>query len=333
MQAPIRVAVTGAAGNVGYALAFRLASGDVFGPSQPLILQMLEISPAMKALEGVAMELCDGAYPLLEGLELSDDANVAFRGANWALLVGARPRSKGMERADLLSANGSIFVGQGRALNASAADDLRVVVVGNPANTNCLMALRNAPNVPRERFSAMTRLDHNRAVYQLALKAGAPVRDVRRVIVWGNHSSTLYPDITHAEIGGRPAVSLLPDPAWVAETFIPLVQKRGAAIIEARGQSSAGSAAQAIVDHVRSWYHGTPEGDWVSMAIPSTGEYGAPRDVLFSYPVTVQSGVVSVVPDLSLSEWDRVQLARTANELLEERSMLYTMFPHLANQA
>jgi len=330
MRTPIRVAVTGAAGNVGYTLVFRLASGEVFGPDQPLILQMLEITPAMKALEGVAMELSDCAFPLLADMVLSDDASVAFRGVHWALLVGARPRSKGMERADLLSANGSIFVSQGRALNDNAAGEVRIVVVGNPANTNCLTAMRSAPDIPRERFTAMTRLDHNRAVYQLARKAGAAVRDVRRVTVWGNHSSTLYPDIGHAEIAGRPALDCIGDPAWVTETFIPLVQKRGAAIIEARGQSSAGSAASAIVDHVRNWAHGTPAGDWVSMAIPSDGAYDMPREVLFSYPVTVRDGVITIVHGLALNEFDRAQMARTGNELLDERSMVFSMFPELA---
>ena len=321
MRTPIRIAVTGAAGNVGYALVFRIANGDLFGPDQPVTLQLLEIPPALKALEGVAMELSDCAFPLLADMVLTDQAAVAFKGANWALLVGARPRGKGMERADLLKLNASIFVEQGKALNAAAAEDIRVVVVGNPANTNCLVATHNAPDIPRERFTAMTRLDHNRAVSQLALKARVGVAEVKRMTIWGNHSSTQYPDAYHALIAGRPAPAVIDDDAWIKETFIPTVQKRGAAIIEARGQSSAASAASAIVSHVQSWYHGTPAGDWVSMGIPGSGQYGAPEDVVFSFPVTIKDGVYKVVQGLALSDFDKERLAATDKELLEERAM------------
>ncbi|GIV79820.1 MAG: malate dehydrogenase [Litorilinea sp.] len=325
MTSPIRVAVTGAAGNIGYAILFRIANGDLFGPDQPVILQMLEIPPAMKALEGVAMELEDCAFPLLQDMVLTDDANVAFKDVNWALLIGARPRSKGMERKDLLGANGAIFKPQGEALNKHAASDVRVLVVGNPANTNCLIAMRNAPDIPPERFTAMTRLDHNRAISQLARKAGVPVTAVKKVTIWGNHSSTQYPDAYHAEINGRPAPEVINDDAWIRETFIPTVQKRGAAVIEARGQSSAASAANAAINHVQSWYHGTPPGDWVSMAIPSTGAYDTPEGVIFSYPVTIQNGQYQVVEGLSLSDFDRAMLAATGQELLEERAAIEEM--------
>lgn len=319
MTSPVRVAVTGAAGNIGYAILFRIANGDLFGPEQPVILHMLEITPAMKALEGVAMELEDCAFPLLQGMVLSDDANRAFDGVNWALLIGARPRSKGMERKDLLDANGAIFKPQGQALNSRAAADVRVLVVGNPANTNCLIAMRNAPDIPNDRFTAMTRLDHNRAVSQLANKAQVPVTDVKKVTIWGNHSSTQYPDAYHAEIGGAPAAAVIDDDAWIRGTFIPAVQQRGAAVIEARGQSSAASAANAAINHVQSWHHGTPEGDWVSMAIPSTGVYGAPQGVIFSYPVTIRNGRYSIVEGLPLSDFDRQMIAATGRELEEER--------------
>ncbi|BAM01935.1 malate dehydrogenase [Caldilinea aerophila] len=319
MKNPIRVSVTGAAGNIGYALLFRIANGDLFGPEQPVILQLLEIPPAMKALEGVAMELDDCAFPLLAGMVLTDDPNTAFDGANWALLVGARPRTKGMERKDLLSANGAIFTVQGRAINDRAASDVRVLVVGNPANTNALITMRSAPDVPPERFTAMTRLDHNRAVSQLAIKAGVPVTEVKKVTIWGNHSATQYPDAFHAEISGKPAPAVINDDTWIKETFIPTVQKRGAAIIEARGQSSAASAANAAINHVQSWWYGTPAGDWVSMAIPSTGAYGAPEGVIFSYPVTIKDGQYTIVEGLKLSDFDRQMIQITGNELLEER--------------
>jgi malate dehydrogenase len=322
MPSPIRVAVTGAAGNIGYALVYRIANGDLFGPDQPVILQLLEITPALKALEGVAMELDDCAFPLLAGLVLTDDANQAFANANWALLVGARPRSKGMERKDLLEANGGIFTVQGRAINHHAASDIRVLVVGNPANTNCLIAQRSAPDVPAERFTAMTRLDHNRAVTQLAQKAGVANTAVHKVTIWGNHSTTQYPDAYHAEINGQPAPAVINDDAWIKETFIPAVQKRGAAVIEARGQSSAASAANAAINHVQSWHRGTPAGDWTSMGIPSTGAYGAPAGVVFSYPVTVANGQISIVEGLTLSDFDQQMLAATGQELLEERAAI-----------
>ncbi len=325
MTDPIRVAVTGAAGNIGYAIAFRIANGDLFGPDTPVALQMLEISPAMKALEGVAMELADCAFPLLADMVLTDDANVAFDGASWALLIGARPRSKGMERSDLLEANGAIFQPQGQALNARAAQDVRVVVVGNPANTNALITMHNAPDIPRERFSAMTRLDHNRAISQLANKAEVPVTEVKHVTIWGNHSTTQYPDAYHAIIDGAPAHAVIDDDVWIKESFIPTVQKRGAAIIEARGQSSAASAANAAINHVQSWYHGTPHGDWVSMSVASTGDYGSPEDVIFSYPVTIENGKWSVVQGLDLSEFDKRMLQSTGDELLQERDAVQAM--------
>ncbi|MCS6827557.1 MAG: malate dehydrogenase [Caldilinea sp.] len=319
MKKPIRVTVTGAAGNIGYALLFRIANGDLFGTDQPVILQLLEIAPAMKALEGVAMELEDCAFPLLAGMVLTDEPTTAFDGANWALLVGARPRTKGMERKDLLSANGAIFTVQGKAINDRAASDVRVLVVGNPANTNALIAMRSAPDVPPERFTAMTRLDHNRAVSQLAIKAGVPVTEVKKVTIWGNHSATQYPDAFHAEINGKPAPAVINDDAWIKEVFIPTVQKRGAAIIEARGQSSAASAANAAINHVQSWWYGTPAGDWVSMAIPSTGAYGSPEGVIFSYPVKVKDGKYAIVEGLELSDFDRQMIKVTGDELLEER--------------
>ncbi len=320
MPTPIRVTVTGAAGNIGYALLFRIANGDLFGPDQPVILQLLEITPAMKALEGVAMELDDCAFPLLSSMVLTDSADTAFAGANWALLVGARPRSKGMERKDLLSANAAIFSVQGKAINHAAASDIRVLVVGNPANTNALIAMSNAPDVPAGRFTAMTRLDHNRAMTQLAQKAGVPVAAVKKVTIWGNHSATQYPDAYHAEINGQPAPDVIGDDAWLKTTFIPTVQKRGAAIIEARGQSSAASAANAAINHVQTWCNGTGAGDWVSMAIPSTGAYGSPGGVIFSYPVTVTNGQYTIVEGLQLSDFDRQMVAATSQELLEERS-------------
>ena len=319
MKTPIRVAVTGAAGNIGYAILFRIANGDLFGPDQPVALQLLEITPAMKALEGVAMELDDCAFPLLSDLVLTDDANVAFNNINWGLLVGARPRSKGMERKDLLSANGAIFTVQGKAINDHAASDVRVLVVGNPANTNALIAMRSAPDVPAARFTAMTRLDHNRAMSQLASKAEVPITAVKKVTIWGNHSATQYPDAYHAEINGKPAATVIDDDAWIKESFIPTVQKRGAAIIEARGQSSAASAANAAVNHVQTWFGGTADGDWVSMAIPSTGAYGSPEGVIFSYPVTVKDGKYSIVEGLDLSYFDKEMIKKTGDELLEEK--------------
>jgi malate dehydrogenase len=287
-----------------------------------VILQLLEITPALPALNGVAMELEDCAFPLLADMVLTDDPNRAFKDTNWALLVGARPRSKGMERKDLLSANAAIFSVQGKAINANAASDIRVLVVGNPANTNCLIAMSNAPDVPAERFTAMTRLDHNRAAGQLAIKAGVPVSAVQKVTIWGNHSATQYPDAHHALINGQPAPQVIGDAAWLKETFVPMVQKRGAAVIEARGASSAASAANAAINHVQTWYHGTAPGDWTSMAIPSTGAYDSPAGVVFSYPVTVQNGQISIVEGLSLSDYDRQMIGVTANELVEERAAI-----------
>jgi len=327
MKNPIRVAVTGAAGNIGYALLFRIANGDLFGADQPVILQMLEITPAMNALNGVAMELNDCAFPLLADMVLTDDPNVAFKDANWALLVGARPRSKGMERGDLLGANGAIFSVQGKALNDNAAADIRVLVVGNPANTNALIAMHNAPDIPADRFTAMTRLDQNRASSQLAAKAGVATTDVTQIAIWGNHSATQYPDAYHALINGKPATAVIDDDAWIKETFIPVVQKRGAAIIEARGQSSAASAANAAINHVQTWFNGTAEGDWTSMSIPSTGAYGSAEGVIFSYPVTVKNGVVTIVEGLDLSDFDKAKIAATGAELLEEREAVAHMLP------
>jgi malate dehydrogenase len=318
MSTPIHVAVTGAAGQIGYSLVYRIANGDLFGPNQPVILHLLEITPALKALDGVAMELDDCAFPMLKGMVLTDDPNVAFSGVNYALLVGARPRSKGMERKDLLSANGAIFTVQGKAINNNAASDIRVLVVGNPANTNAYIAMKSAPDVPADRFTAMTRLDHNRAMSQLAQKAGVDVTAVKKVTIWGNHSATQYPDAYHAEINGQNAAALINDDGWIKSTFIPTVQKRGAAIIEARGASSAASAANAAINHVQTWYNGTAAGDWVSMGIPSHGAYGAPEGVIFSFPVTVANGVYSIVEGLQLSEYDQAMLKATGEELVEE---------------
>ncbi|HZJ08562.1 MAG TPA: malate dehydrogenase [Trueperaceae bacterium] len=319
MKEPVRVAVTGAAGQIGYALLFRIASGDMLGKDQPVILQLLEITPALKALDGVIMELNDCAFPLLHGVEASDDAKIAFTEADYALLVGSRPRGPGMERNDLLQANGAIFTTQGRALNDSASRGVKVLVVGNPANTNALIAMRNAPDLRPEQFSAMTRLDHNRALSQLAAKTGSQVADVKRMTIWGNHSSSQVPDLSHATVGGKPATDLV-DQVWVAESFVPIVQKRGAAIIEARGASSAASAANAAIDHMRSWAQGTTAGDWVSMAIPNQGHYQVEGDVIYSVPVTVSEGVVNVVKDLELSEDVRKRMKTSEAELLEERA-------------
>jgi malate dehydrogenase len=316
---PVRVAVTGAAGQIGYSLLFRIASGALLGPDQPVILQLLEITPALGALKGVVMELDDCAFPLVSDVITSDDANVAFGDANIALLVGARPRTKGMERKDLLEANGAIFTVQGKALSDNAADDIKVLVVGNPANTNALIAMNNAPNVPAERFTAMTRLDQNRAEAQLAAKSGQPVSEVTRMTIWGNHSATQYPDIYRARIGGKPAGEVIGDDAWVAETFIPAVQQRGAAIIEARGASSAASAASAAIDHVHDWVIGTASDDWVSMGIPSDGSYGVPEGLISSFPVTTSGGTYSIVQGLDLEPFSRERIDRSVAELGEER--------------
>jgi len=319
MSKPVKVAVTGGAGQIGYALLPRIATGDMLGRDTPVELRLLEIPEAMKAVTGVVMELEDSAFPLLEGVEITDDAEVAFEGANVALLVGARPRAKGMERADLLEANGGIFKPQGAAINSSAADDVRVLVVGNPANTNCLIAMSNAPDVPRERFTAMTRLDHNRAKAQLARKAGAHVRDVRRMTIWGNHSATQYPDITHALIGDRPAPEVVTDRTWLVEEFIPTVQQRGAAIIEARGASSAKSAASAAIDHTRDWVAGTPQGDWVSMAVASDGSYEVEEGLISSFPCECSGGEWRIVEGLEFDEFSRERTDASVAELIEER--------------
>ena len=316
---PVRVAVTGAAGQIGYSLVFRVASGQLLGPDQPVVLQLLEISPAMEALEGVAMELDDCAFGLLSGIELTDRPEVAFDGVGVALLVGSRPRTKGMERKDLLEANGAIFTGQGRALNDRAADDLRVLVVGNPANTNCLIAMANAPDVPAERFSAMTRLDHNRALTQVAARAGVSVNDVSRMTIWGNHSATQYPDLFRCRVGARSAAEVIGDQTWLEDTFIPSVQQRGAAIIEARGASSAASAANAAIDHISDWLSGTPEDNWVSMAVRSDGRYGVDQGLISSFPVTCNDGDWSIVPDLEIDEFSRARIDVSVDELVTER--------------
>ncbi len=318
MNAPIRVAVTGAAGNIGYALLFRLASGDCFGKDQPVILQLLEITPGMKALEGVVMELLDSAFPLLHGVEISDDPNVAFKGVNQAFLVGSRPRTKDMNRADLIKVNGPIFTGQGKALNDNAADDVRVIVVGNPCNTNALIAQNAAKDIPAERFTAMTRLDQNRAVSQLAAKLGLTAGAIRRLGIWGNHSDTMFPDYLHAEADGR-AVSEAIDAEWLQGTFISTVAKRGAAIIAARGASSAASAAAAAIDHMAEWHNGTAAGTWASMAVPSKGEYGVPSGLIFSYPCTVTGGQWSIVEGIEHGEFAKAKIQNTVQELLTER--------------
>src|SRR5581483_612336 len=304
---PVRVAVTGAAGQIGYALLFRIASGQLLGSDTPVHLSLLEIPQAVKAAEGTAMELDDCAFPLLAGIDISDDPNTAFDGVSIALLVGARPRTKGMERGDLLEANGGIFKPQGQALNAHAASDIKVLVVGNPANTNCLIAKSNAPDIPAERFTAMTRLDHNRAKAQLAAKTGVTVNDITNMTIWGNHSATQYPDIFHAKINGANAAETVSDDEWLKSDFIPTVQKRGAAIIEARGASSAASAANAAVDHVHDWVLGTPEGDWVSMAIPSDGSYGVAEGIISSFPVTCSGGSYSIVEGLEIDDFSRAR--------------------------
>jgi malate dehydrogenase len=310
--------VTGAAGQIGYALVFRIAAGDMLGKDQPVILQLLEIAPALKALDGVVMELHDCAFPLLAGVETTDDPGTAFRDVEVALLVGSRPRGPGMERKDLLEANGAIFTAQGRALNDHANPSVKVLVVGNPANTNCLIAMRHAPDLAASNFSAMTRLDHNRAIAQLAAKTGSAAADVRRMTIWGNHSNTQVPDLTFATVGGRAAPELV-DGAWVEGDFVPTVQKRGAEIIAARGASSAASAAAAAIDHVRDWTSGTAEGDWVSMAIPSAGEYGVTEGLVYSYPVTVHDGAATIVEGLTIDGGVRSRMRVTEDELIAER--------------
>jgi malate dehydrogenase len=315
---PVRVTVTGAAGQIGYSLVFRIASGQLLGPDQPVDLRLLEISPAMGALEGVAMEIVDCAFPLLAGLDLHDHPADAFDGTNVALLVGSRPRTKGMERAELLSANGEIFTVQGKALNAVAAADVKVLVVGNPANTNCLIAMSNAPDIPRERFTSMMRLDHNRAVAQLAAKLAVPVSSITNMGVWGNHSPTMYPDLFHAQVNGRQAAAVVDDQAWIEDDFLPNVGKRGAAIIEARGASSAASAANAAIDHVRDWVAGT-DGGWVSMGVPSDGSYGIPEGLICGFPCTCSNGEYTIVSDLELDEFSRARIDASVAELSGER--------------
>ncbi|MFJ9178867.1 malate dehydrogenase [Streptomyces sp. NPDC102360] len=319
-RTPVNVTVTGAAGQIGYALLFRIASGQLLGADVPVKLRLLEITPALKAAEGTAMELDDCAFPLLQGIEITDDPNVAFDGTNVGLLVGARPRTKGMERGDLLEANGGIFKPQGKAINDNAADDVKILVVGNPANTNALIAQAAAPDVPAERFTAMTRLDHNRALTQLAKKSGATVADIQRLTIWGNHSATQYPDIFQATVAGKPAIDAIGnDEKWLAEDFIPTVAKRGAAIIEARGASSAASAANAAIDHVHTWVNGTAEGNWTSMGIPSDGSYGVPEGIISSFPVTTKDGKYEIVQGLEINEFSRTRIDASVQELVDER--------------
>ena len=318
-QTPVKVAVTGAAGAIGYALLFRIASGQMLGPDTPVRLSLLEIPQAVKAAEGTAMELDDCAFPLLSGIDIYDDPNQAFDGVSVAVLVGARPRSKGMERGDLLEANGGIFKPQGEALNAHAASDLKVLVVGNPANTNCLIAASNAPDIPNERFNAMVRLDHNRAIAQLAAKTDAAVADVTNMTIWGNHSATQYPDVFNAKVRGVSAAETVNDQSWIEDDFIPTVQKRGAAIIEARGASSAASAANAAIDHIHDWVLGTPDGDWVSMGIPSDGTYGIAEGIWAGFPCTCSGGDYTVVSGLELGDFSQAKVKASVDELNEER--------------
>ncbi|MGI5504556.1 malate dehydrogenase [Lentzea sp. CA-135723] len=315
-RTPVNVTVTGAAGQIGYALLFRIASGHLLGPDTPVNLRLLEITPALKAAEGTAMELDDCAFPLLKGITITDDAKTAFDGVNVALLVGARPRTKGMERGDLLEANGGIFKPQGEAINAGAADDVKVLVVGNPANTNALIAQQHAPDVPRERFTAMTRLDHNRALSQLAKKLGVAVTDIQNMTIWGNHSATQYPDLFHAKVGDKTAAEAVNDQAWLENDFIPTVAKRGAAIIEARGASSAASAANAAIDHIYDWVNGT---EWTSMAIPSDGSYGVPEGIISSFPVKCADGEYEIIQGLEIDEFSRGRIDASVAELVEER--------------
>jgi malate dehydrogenase len=321
MKTPVRVAVTGAAGQIGYSLLFRIASGEMLGEDQPIILQLLEITPAQKALQGVAMEIHDCAYPLLDNIVTTDDPNVAFRDVDFALLVGAKPRGKGMERKDLLSENGKIFGPQGKALNEHASRNVKVVVIGNPANTNALIAMKNAPDLDPAQFTAMTRLDHNRAVSQLAEKTGAKVAAIKKVTVWGNHSATQYPDLSHATVDGKAALKLV-DETWIRNEFIPRVQKRGAEIIEARGSSSAASAGYAGLEHIRDWVRGTREGDWVSMSVPSDGSYGISEGLIYSFPVTVGEGQYEIVQGLAVDDFSRSKMQETENELKEEREAI-----------
>ncbi|ADD27743.1 malate dehydrogenase [Meiothermus ruber] len=319
MKPPVRVAVTGAAGQIGYSLLFRIAAGEMLGKDQPVILQLLEITPALKALGGVIMELEDCAFPTLAGIVATDDPNIAFGDADYALLVGAMPRKQGMERADLLQANGAIFTAQGRALSENARKHVKVLVVGNPANTNALITYKNAPNLSPRQIHAMTRLDHNRAISQLAARLKVPVSEIKKMTIWGNHSLTQYPDLFHCEVGGRNAYELVGDHDWYANTYIPKVAKRGAEIIEARGASSAASAASAAIDHMRDWALGTPAGDWVSMAIPSDGSYGIPEGLVYSYPCVCKDGDFEIVQGLEINEFSRSKMDASAKELADER--------------
>jgi malate dehydrogenase len=321
MKAPVRVAITGAAGQIGYQLAFRIASGQMLGTDQPVILQLLEITPALDALKGVVMELDDCAFPTLDGIVATDDPNVAFKDADYALLVGARPRGPGMERKDLLEANAAIFSVQGKAMNDHASRDIKVLVVGNPANTNALIAQANAPDLDPRNFTAMTRLDHNRAKAQLAAKTGTHVNDLLCMTIWGNHSATQYPDVNHATVNGKSAMDLV-DQEWLSGEFIPVVQQRGAAIIQARGASSAASAASAAIDHVRDWALGTPDGDWVSMGVPADGSYGIEPGVIYSYPVRCSGGKYEVVQGLDINDFSRGRMQETEKELREERAAI-----------
>ena len=318
-KSPVRIAVTGGAGQIGYALLFRIASGQMLGEDQPVILQLLEITPALKALDGVHMELDDCAFPLLQGVVKTDDPNVAFADADYALLVGAMPRKKGMERADLLAANGGIFGPQGKAINDHASRDIRVLVVGNPANTNALIAQAAAPDINPQQFTAMTRLDHNRAISQLASKVGEPVSAIKKMTIWGNHSTTQYPDLFHCEVNGKSAAELINDQAWLENDFIPTVGKRGAAIIEARGASSAASAANAAIDHMHDWALGTPSDDWVSIACPSDGSYGVAKGIISSFPCTCSGGQYAIVPGLEIDDFSRGKIDASAQELISER--------------
>ncbi len=319
MTSAVRITITGAAGQIGYQLAFRIASGDIFGPDQPVILQLLEIPPALDALQGVRMELSDCAFSTLDSIVATDQADVAFRDTDYALLVGAKPRGAGMERADLLLGNAQIFSVQGRALNEHASRDVRVLVVGNPANTNALIAQKNAPDITPANFTAMTRLDHNRALAELARKTRAHASSIKKMTIWGNHSSTQYPDISHATVDGRPAVDIV-EPAWTTDEFIPTVQQRGAEIIKARGASSAASAASAAINHIRDWVRGTPSGDWVSMAIPADGSYGISEGIIYSFPVTCAAGGYQIVQGLEINDFSRACLDATDAELREERA-------------
>jgi len=319
-KTPVKVAVTGAAGQICYSLLFRIASGALLGPDQPVELRLLEITPALKALEGVVMELDDCAFPTLAKVEIGDDARKIFDGVNAAMLVGARPRTAGMERGDLLSANGAIFTAQGKALNEVAADDVHVLVTGNPANTNALIAMTNAPDIPKERFNALTRLDHNRAISQLAAKTGQPVTAIKKMTIWGNHSATQYPDIFHAEVDGQNAAKVVNDQAWLENDFIPTVAKRGAAIIAARGSSSAASAANATIEHMRDWLLGSAEGDWVSMAVPSDGSYGVQEGLISSFPCITKNGSYEIVQGLEINDFSRAKIDASVAELADEQA-------------